>query len=172
MVKKRVSSTNILAKESIVSAMLQLIKEKPLSSINISELCKKAEVSRMTFYRNYDSKEDIFIKHLSEIFEDYKRDENETDSAGIYCDKKHLNHYFDYLDRHRNFLDGLILCGFDVIFLDMMSSYIIEKWSNVENKYVLTAFAGSLYNMFHLWSKSNYSENRAQLINTLQNLYS
>ena len=61
MAKKRISYTNFLSKECIVSAILQLINDKPLSSISVSELCSKAGVSRMTFYRNYDSIEDIFV---------------------------------------------------------------------------------------------------------------
>lgn len=68
MEKNRVSQANIIAKECIVSALLKLIYEKPLSTITISELTKKAGVSRMTFYRNYDSKEEVFIGHLDEIF--------------------------------------------------------------------------------------------------------
>ena len=49
MAKKRISYTNILSKECIVSAILQLTKNKPLSSISVSKLCNKAGVSRMTF---------------------------------------------------------------------------------------------------------------------------
>lgn len=56
---KRISQTNVFAKECIVLALLKLIYIKPLSSITVSELCEKGGVSRMTFYRNYDSKEDI-----------------------------------------------------------------------------------------------------------------
>ena len=48
MEKNRVSQANIIAKECIVSALLKLIYEKPLSTITISELTKKAGVSRMT----------------------------------------------------------------------------------------------------------------------------
>lgn len=55
MKAKKISSTNLFAKECIVSALIQLIYAKPLSSITISELCQKAGVSRMTFYRNYKS---------------------------------------------------------------------------------------------------------------------
>ena len=75
MENRRVSSSNIFAKECIVSALLQLIEKKPLSTITISELCQKAGVSRMTFYRNYGSKEDVFDKNLKDIFEKYKRDD-------------------------------------------------------------------------------------------------
>ena len=68
MGEKRISTTNIFAKECIVSALLQLTDLKPLSSVTISELCQKAGVSRMTFYRNYASVEDIFYKEADGNF--------------------------------------------------------------------------------------------------------
>ena len=92
MAKKRISYTNFLSKECIVSAILQLINDKPLSSISVSELCSKAGVSRMTFYRNYDSIEDIFVKQLNEIFEEYKSDDIAQNTEGFYSDEAHLIH--------------------------------------------------------------------------------
>lgn len=168
---KRISTSNILVKECIVSALLQLIKEKPLSSISISELCKKAGVSRMAFYRNYESKEDIFKKHLSEVFEEYKNDDTAHNITGMYCDRLHLRHYFDYIYKHRYFLDGLLYCGFDVIFLNMLNEYILDKWKDQSDKYILTAFAGSLYNTFHLWSVSNYTEDIETLCSIIEKIY-
>jgi len=171
MNNKRKSSSNQLAKECIVSALLQLIQEKTLTSINISELCKRAGVSRMTFYRNYESKEDIFIKHLDEIFENYKMDDATMNMVGTYCDETHMNHYFDSLYIHRNFLDGLIQCGFDVIFLNKLNDYVNEKWGNTEDKYRLAAFTGALYNMFHLWSANGYAEEKTVLITKMVELF-
>ena len=172
MANKRTSYTNILSKECIVSAILQLIKVKPLSSISVAELCKKAGVSRMTFYRNYDSIEDIFIKHLHEIFEEYKSDNTIGDAEGLYCDKYHLLHYFNYIYKHREFLYGLVQCGFDMFFLSILTQYIIEKWSFKSDKYTLISFAGSLYNMFHIWSKNNFSDKENEMIATITKLYS
>lgn len=171
MAEKRVSYTNILSKECIVSAILQLIKEKPLSSISVSELCNKAGVSRMTFYRNYGSIEEIFVKQLNELFDEYKSDDSIQEINGIYCDESHLSHYFKYIYTHREFLDGLVQCGFDVIFLSMLTQYILEKWSPKYDKYTLISFAGSLYNMFHVWSENRYSEENEDMIKTLVNLY-
>lgn len=50
---------NQLTKESIETALLFLLEKKDLKQISISELVRKAGVSRNAFYRNYKSKEDI-----------------------------------------------------------------------------------------------------------------
>lgn len=50
------NAANQIAKECLVTALIQLLKEKNLSEITISELASKAGVSRMTYYRNYTTK--------------------------------------------------------------------------------------------------------------------
>ncbi|MFC3928372.1 TetR/AcrR family transcriptional regulator [Streptococcus caprae] len=48
-----------LTKESLETALLFCLEQKDLSQITISELVKKAGVSRNAFYRHYKSKEEI-----------------------------------------------------------------------------------------------------------------
>ena len=50
---------NTYVKMQITTALLELLKEKPLSDITVSELTNKAEIGRVSFYRNYQNKEDI-----------------------------------------------------------------------------------------------------------------
>lgn len=50
---------NQLTRESIETALLFLLEKKEMRQISISELVRKAGVSRNAFYRNYKSKEEI-----------------------------------------------------------------------------------------------------------------
>lgn len=50
--------------ESIYLATIKLLDTKDLKDISITEIIKKAGVSRMSFYRNFKRKEDILINHL------------------------------------------------------------------------------------------------------------
>ena len=49
MNKERKNQANLIAKECIVSALLQLIKEKPLSAITISELTSRGRCIQNVF---------------------------------------------------------------------------------------------------------------------------
>lgn len=53
------------SKELIVQALIRLLNEKPLTSINMSEIASKADVVRMTLYRHFKSKEEIIL-HIVE----------------------------------------------------------------------------------------------------------
>lgn len=60
---------NTMTKECIFTALLLLMEQKPYEEITITDIAKKAGVSRMSYYRLYKSKEDILIQYSNEIFE-------------------------------------------------------------------------------------------------------
>ena len=45
---------------SIRSAMLELLAEKPLADVTVMELCRKAHVSRSTFYEHFGNVADVY----------------------------------------------------------------------------------------------------------------
>ncbi len=51
--------SNKITRESLMEALLQLMKEKDYEKITVTELVKRAGVSRMSFYRNYGKIGDI-----------------------------------------------------------------------------------------------------------------
>ncbi|MBO4902362.1 MAG: TetR/AcrR family transcriptional regulator [Lachnospiraceae bacterium] len=53
------AESNRLTRECLTTALMQLMKEKPIDRITITELVERAGVSRTAFYRNYATKEDI-----------------------------------------------------------------------------------------------------------------
>ena len=61
------AESNRLTKECLTTALMQLMKEKPIDKITITELVKRSGVSRTAFYRNYSSKEDILDSARDEI---------------------------------------------------------------------------------------------------------
>lgn len=58
--RKHSSEINQLVRDCLKSALLKLINEKACKEISVTELCKKAGVSRMAFYRNYQVMNDLF----------------------------------------------------------------------------------------------------------------
>jgi len=63
---RRKNTTNAIIRESITEALLILMKQKPFAQITITEIVQKAGVGRVTFYRNYFSKEDVLVSALNE----------------------------------------------------------------------------------------------------------
>lgn len=116
------NTANLLARECIVTALLQLLKEKPLSALSISEITSRAGVSRMTYYRNYKSKEDIFVQALSDILDEYHQEfQALSDGQSHYSDYVNLTHCFTYFENHRDFIYSLFRCGLGNLLLTSLS---------------------------------------------------
>ena len=71
------NEANRITRESICTALLELMKTKEFKEISISELVRRAGVSRQSFYLNYKTKEDIVLEiersigtHLIEKMQD------------------------------------------------------------------------------------------------------
>jgi AcrR family transcriptional regulator len=57
----------------IIEALLQLLNHQSLRDITIKELCENARVGRVTFYRHFDSIDDVLRKHCDDRFEQLKQ---------------------------------------------------------------------------------------------------
>lgn len=56
------------------AALIQLLKEKPLAKIQIKEIVEKAELSRPTFYKQFETKEQLLFSHVDDMFEKISTD--------------------------------------------------------------------------------------------------
>lgn len=69
--KKSNNPSVIRSQQWLYNSLLMLMKEKPFDSITIGEITKNADLDRTTFYRNFDSKEDILNVGISKIKNKY-----------------------------------------------------------------------------------------------------
>ena len=67
---KKTSSNKEFAKNCIMDALLQLMHTKDYEQISISELARKAGGSRISYYRNYSSKDSILIDYLYHMLQE------------------------------------------------------------------------------------------------------
>lgn len=82
MEDRRITKT----KRSLKEAMVNMLSKEDFEHISITELCREAEVSRITFYSHYNDKyallDDIFNDMLQIGTEDYYRRQRENNPAG------------------------------------------------------------------------------------------
>ena len=60
------------AADYIYEALVELMDKKPYDQITITDITKKAGVSRMAYYRNYKDKDDILIEHYRSVLSQVK----------------------------------------------------------------------------------------------------
>lgn len=57
----------------IRSTFMDLLSEKPMARITISELCIRAQINRKTFYRHYNTLADVAAELENEMLDDFSR---------------------------------------------------------------------------------------------------
>ncbi len=55
----------------LLETLLVLLEKKEYSEISITELTEKADIARQTFYRNFNTKDDILLSKMDEILDEY-----------------------------------------------------------------------------------------------------
>ncbi len=157
---------NRLARERIVAALTELMSEKDYASISITEITQKAKVSRMTYYRNYSSKEDILRKFMRDIGERIHAKIVEQD---LYRDPyqyyytlfEMLGHYDAMANAALNAgLDGLIL---ECIARNMDQTFLGSTTHPDAEKYLLRFHAGAFFHVFIEWTRSGKQESCEQM---------
>lgn len=53
----------------IAQSFLELLKEKPMAKITVTELCQKAQINRATFYKHYLDVQDLMEKLEEQLFQ-------------------------------------------------------------------------------------------------------
>ncbi|EAE8345840.1 TetR/AcrR family transcriptional regulator [Listeria monocytogenes] len=96
----------VLSKKWIIEALLDLLKTKSYGAITITEITKRAGVARLTFYRNFENKDQILLARSNYLFEEYF---NELQKAeGIIDINNALLQCFNYWKRDAQVMEILI----------------------------------------------------------------
>lgn len=145
-----------LVSEYIEEALLLLLEKKEYKAITISEICQKAGVTRMSFYRNFEGKDDIlrrWMKSITDSFIESSGISYRTDSLRTYIIKL-FSHLWKYRDVCRILLHtgliGLLKEQFDRVFLSV--------YHGVYDDYKSYFLSGGIFNVFLLWLEKGGTE--------------
>lgn len=151
------------SKEAISFALFVLLRRKNFSDITIGDIVERANVSRMTFYRYFKNKEDVFVYFTDERFEEFMNT--------LSCTKFSVNTFthtlLRFVDKHKPSIELLIKCGCENLLLKQFDNYIayifrsaISKNSiYINNKYITYFISGAYYNVVINYVKLGIKEN-------------
>ena len=152
---------NTYVKRQITATLLDLLKEQPLSNISISELTSKSKVGRVSFYRNYQCKEDILKEESNRLIKEWGRlFESSPDSSP----EKLFPSLFDFYRDHREFYTILYNAGMTSIMMETIINTIeiTPEMPNLE-AYMKSFWAYGIYGWLLEWIKRGMQENGKEL---------
>ncbi|MBQ9886342.1 MAG: TetR/AcrR family transcriptional regulator [Lachnospiraceae bacterium] len=163
-----------LAARYIAEALVRLLKKKNIESISVTEICRMAGVSRMTYYRYFDTKQSILNYYMHEIIEEYLLDNENADSRVDLHDINRIKECFVFFRRYKEFVLCLKKENLSGIMLDGLNKYMDEHAQQVHStdirKYQMYYFAGALYNVFMRWLEGGMKESEYEMAQIVVNL--
>jgi len=122
---------NILVKDSITQALLKLLKTKNLDNITITEITNKAGVGRVSFYRNFDSKEDILKKYTDYLTDQFVSIQSFKYEPSRF--KEYIIMLFQHLDKNKEYCTLLYHNNLLYLIKDTFNKYFLKNNHHMKN---------------------------------------
>lgn len=162
--------TGKIAKDALLKALLELLGTKRLCTISISELCQKAGISRMTFYRHYSSIEQIIVDFHDELINNYKKHialHAHGDKSISYENMVFFFRYFkQYMKvtryRYEN-IPGKML-------LDSITEFVLEHFDPEKGSrryYEVLSYAGAICAVYLAWVENGAKETPEEIADVI-----
>lgn len=155
-------SRNAYVVEHLTSSMLELLKEKPISEISVSELCSMAGVGRTSFYRNYKEKEDIVKAYVERLFQDWVNKYRETPDLPA---REVVRIVFSHFEAHRDFYTLLNERGLVYLLKDIILNLCgFNPEQEIRAAYSSAYVAFFLYGWIEVWFRRGMRDTAEDLI--------
>ena len=147
--------------DHITDALLNLLRDKPVGDISIRELCDLAMIGRASFYRNFESKEDILRRYINKIFKEWTEEADKKENRPL---NEWLGLLFALFEKHRDFYS--LLNERNLVYL--LKDVIIElcgpkpEHSKVE-AYARAYIAYTLYGWIEVWFQRGMQESAKEI---------
>lgn len=154
----------------IYAALEELMKEKEYSQIKISELCERAKLGRVTFYRHYDTIDDVLRKKFDDKliqFKDYYVEFKQQfpDTPGLFLP---LLRYF-YV--HPTIIQLVFQSRQLYIMKDGMYEFFKaydERYNRINSDYLVTIRVAVFLGILEKWSADGMKIHPDDLIKTIK----
>ena len=144
---------NLRVKINITNTLFRLMEKKSLAEITITELVQGAGVARASFYRNYESKEDVLVTLIRDVLELFRHNVRES-PEGLYA-RENILMSFRFFYRYRRYLLDLYHCGFASLMLEELNHFHESMEGTMPSssmeRYSLYMYIGALFNTTVTW---------------------
>ena len=144
-------------KALIEISLYMLMQKKDYEDISVKEICERAGVSRMSFYRYYMMKDDIFINYCDERFEEFYESIGSLETMEI---ENFSLEIFKFIDKYKKQIKTLFQAHREFMLLEQLNSYARYVFMNSKSRFIAVqknnpvyAFfmAGGLFNVIVYW---------------------
>ncbi|MFA9377259.1 MAG: TetR/AcrR family transcriptional regulator [Lachnotalea sp.] len=166
MYKKHTSIIALQSQSWIAASLIRLLETKSFSEITITQICQEAQLVRKTFYRNFETKEDILHYILDQLFESFRS----TFQIESLVPSEIFTHYYEYWEKEKQLLTYLhrddlfyLLTKKYIEYADSIRMYLlfVKGDSTLQTglePYVIHFIAGGMVTILEHWLENDFNE--------------
>lgn len=167
----RHNEANALTKECILTALLRLMENEPYESISITDITNLAGVSRMAYYRNYKSKEDILLRQLEDAEEQLLEEIGTNDAQSI---REVLLYVSNYIQENAAVIRAIYKANLGHLLTNMLSQRIFAYFpvanATIAGRYAVPFYVGAILSVFQVWFHNGMKESCEEIADIINNL--
>lgn len=166
---RRKNTTSDMMKGYMAEALILLMEKKKYTDISVSEITDKAGVNRSTFYRNFNSKDDILKYYFNQIiYKHYVSVPPDPTSIPEYL-LNTFTHYYGY----KKELLLMYKAKVTHILLESLNETFsaVHTDTTVVGRYATRYHTGGIYNAFLLWFDGGMKETPLEMAEITYSYY-
>lgn len=161
--------TNEKVMQSIIDALLVLLKSQLLEEIRIVDLVQLAEVSRNSFYRNFSDKDDVLRHYISDVTDKWYESTN-TDSLLHRKDPQFFAPLFNHMYKYRDAATILIRNGKMHLLEEEFDRRAIALLDGTEDPWYIAYLSGGIFKVYRRWAENGYRETPEEIADHLSKI--
>ena len=160
-----------LSKQYISEALIALLQVKEYNKISIQDIVDKAGLSRITYYRNFNNKDEIIIYYLEENTRDFFNRLNVNINQKEW--KKYIEILFrDLLEEKKMLLTKtLIKADLTHYIKNEIERVLTSRTNNQREMYKQLFIAGGIFNVYIEWVSNGCKETPEEMSNILNDFF-
>ena len=155
----RAKKRTMTVKDRIAQAFIRLLKKSDFHEITVVDIINEAQSGRVSFYRNFQDKDDILRYYIESVTDEWL---SSTDENYITLTQESIKPYivwlFDHMYQHRDFIG--ILMKNDKLYLleDEFDRRFFARLGDTSNAWEIVYKVGGVYKLYIYWVKNGYRE--------------
>ncbi len=165
----------IRSRKQITDALLLLMEKYPYSEISVKQIVLETDLVRKTFYRNFESKDDVLRSYIRTILRDYFDIVNNARGdvlTTIFEFAKKNKKLLKLLDK--NDMMHFMLQGMNEFILSVKSEQNPELnpfsklFAGLDSDYLITLNIGGIWNVISLWVRRGMKDKPEDVRSAIQ----
>ena len=150
---------NLFCKNQIADGFVELLKNEKIQNISVTDIALKAQVSRISFYRNFRDKEDILRYYIARETDKWL---DNTEDNYITLTRESIRPYiiflFEHMYEYREITDILMRDERMYLLEEEFDKRLFSRMSDTASPWEIVYKIGGVYKLFVYWAKNGYQE--------------